>query len=143
MIRLYELDVENFIIYFPSVVRPFELWILSFSDWQNRILNRGWKDSKCIFSHGSWFWIQLGKMICYAALLRSTTLILVFYVCVTSQQLQKSNPLAEEEKVNRRFTGESRRRNIFQDQLRAERESFRAAFDKRKHRIGGLDGDEE
>lgn len=55
----------------------------------------------------------------------------------------KSNPLAEEEKVNRRFTGESRRRNIFQDQLRAERESFRAAFDKRKHRIGGLDGDEE
>lgn len=71
-IKLYELDVENFIIYIPSVVRPFELWILSFSDWQNRILNRGWKDSKCIFSHGSWFWVQLGKMIRYAALLRST-----------------------------------------------------------------------
>ncbi|GFQ01165.1 ylp motif-containing protein 1 [Phtheirospermum japonicum] len=46
----------------------------------------------------------------------------------------KSNPLPEEEKVGQR-SGESRRRNIFQQQLRAERESFRDVFDKRKQRI--------
>ncbi|KAH6797373.1 P-loop containing nucleoside triphosphate hydrolases superfamily protein [Perilla frutescens var. hirtella] len=55
----------------------------------------------------------------------------------------KSNPLPEEEKLNQRYTGESRRRNAFQEQLRAERESFRAVFDKRKQRIGGLNACEE
>ncbi|KAG6386112.1 hypothetical protein SASPL_155000 [Salvia splendens] len=49
----------------------------------------------------------------------------------------KSNPLPEEEKLSQRYTGEPGRRNVFQDQLRAERESFKAVFDKRKHRIGG------
>ncbi|KAL3640617.1 hypothetical protein CASFOL_015585 [Castilleja foliolosa] len=46
----------------------------------------------------------------------------------------KSNPLPEEEKLGQR-SGESRRRNIFQQQLRAERESFRDVFDKRKQRV--------
>ncbi|KAL1566283.1 hypothetical protein AAHA92_01912 [Salvia divinorum] len=55
----------------------------------------------------------------------------------------KSNPLPEEEKLSQRYTGEPGRRNVFQDQLRAERESFKAVFDKRKHRIGGLAADEE
>ncbi|XP_057806396.1 uncharacterized protein LOC131021290 isoform X2 [Salvia miltiorrhiza] len=55
----------------------------------------------------------------------------------------KSNPLPEDEKLNERYTGEPRRRNVFQEQLRAERESFRAVFDKRKHRIRGLAVDEE
>ncbi|KAL2244271.1 UNVERIFIED_CONTAM: YLP motif-containing protein 1 [Sesamum indicum] len=54
----------------------------------------------------------------------------------------RSNPLPEEEKLTQR-NGESRRRNIFQEQLRAEREAFRAAFDKRRHRISGLDVDDE
>ncbi|KAH6799046.1 hypothetical protein C2S51_035530 [Perilla frutescens var. frutescens] len=55
----------------------------------------------------------------------------------------KSNPLPEEEKLNQRYTGESRRQNVFQEQLRAERESFRAVIDKRKQRIGGLNACEE
>ncbi|KAL8464988.1 hypothetical protein ACS0TY_034461 [Phlomoides rotata] len=55
----------------------------------------------------------------------------------------KSNPLPEEEKLAQRHSGESRRQNIFQEQLRAERESFRAVFDKRKHRINGLVADDE
>ncbi|KAK6148523.1 hypothetical protein DH2020_019435 [Rehmannia glutinosa] len=54
----------------------------------------------------------------------------------------KSNPLPEEEKLSQR-SGESRKGNIFQEQLRAEREAFRAVFDKRKHRIRGLDVDDE
>ncbi|KAL3845983.1 hypothetical protein ACJIZ3_003386 [Penstemon smallii] len=53
----------------------------------------------------------------------------------------KSNPLPEEEKLTQRIV-KLRRQNIFQEQLRAERESFRAVFDKRK-RISGLDLDEE
>lgn len=57
--------------------------------------------------------------------------------------MQKSNPLPEEEKLTQRHNGESRRRNIFQEQLRAEHESFRAVFDKRKHRITGLVADDE
>ncbi|KAL0355594.1 UNVERIFIED_CONTAM: YLP motif-containing protein 1 [Sesamum radiatum] len=45
--------------------------------------------------------------------------------------VKRSNPLPEEEKLTQR-SGESRRRNIFQEQLRAEREAFKAAFDKRR-----------
>ncbi|KAG8379131.1 hypothetical protein BUALT_Bualt07G0056300 [Buddleja alternifolia] len=39
--------------------------------------------------------------------------------------------------------GESRMRNMFQEQLRAERESFKAVFDKRKQRIRGIGVDDE
>ncbi|GER49997.1 P-loop containing nucleoside triphosphatehydrolases superfamily protein [Striga asiatica] len=49
----------------------------------------------------------------------------------------KSNPLPEEEKLGQR-NGELRRRNVFQERLRAESESFRAVFDKRRQRISGL-----
>ncbi|KAL2492750.1 Uncharacterized protein Adt_28378 [Abeliophyllum distichum] len=55
----------------------------------------------------------------------------------------KSNPLPEEEKQSSQRSGESKRQNIFQEQLRAERESFRAVFDKRRQRIGRIDFDEE
>ncbi|XP_022883634.1 uncharacterized protein LOC111400450 [Olea europaea var. sylvestris] len=55
----------------------------------------------------------------------------------------KSNPLPEEEKLSFQRSDESKRQNIFQEQLRAERESFRAVFDKRRQRIGRLDLDEE
>ncbi|KAK3023999.1 hypothetical protein RJ639_045019 [Escallonia herrerae] len=49
----------------------------------------------------------------------------------------KSNPIPEEEKFkSSRNTGEFKRQNIFQEQIRAERESFRAVFDKRRHRVG-------
>lgn len=57
--------------------------------------------------------------------------------------MQKSNPLPEDEKLTQRHGGELRIRNIFQQQLRAEHESFRAVFDKRKHRISGLIADDE
>ncbi|KAL6493587.1 hypothetical protein OROGR_032366 [Orobanche gracilis] len=53
-----------------------------------------------------------------------------------------SNPLPEEEKF-KQTSGGLRRKNVFQEQLRAEREAFRAVFDKRKLRINGLDADEE
>ncbi|XP_016450300.1 uncharacterized protein LOC107775130 [Nicotiana tabacum] len=63
----------------------------------------------------------------------------------------KSNPLPEEEKlISTRNNGEPKRQNIFQERLRAERESFRAVFesfrtgsDKRRHRISGLDAEGE
>lgn len=58
--------------------------------------------------------------------------------------MQKSNPLPEEENwTSARNTEESKRQSVFQEQLRAERESFRAVFDRRRHRIGGFDADEE
>lgn len=64
------------------------------------------------------------------------------FLSITTYSLQKSNPLPEEEKHTHR-SGEPRRRNIFQEQLRAEHESFKAVFDKKKHRIGRLDVAEE
>ncbi|KAJ8753656.1 hypothetical protein K2173_026332 [Erythroxylum novogranatense] len=53
----------------------------------------------------------------------------------------KSNPLLEEEsKQLAQSVGKSSMQSIFQEQLRAERESFKAVFDRRKQRIGlGLD----
>ncbi|XP_019451155.1 PREDICTED: YLP motif-containing protein 1 isoform X2 [Lupinus angustifolius] len=54
----------------------------------------------------------------------------------------KSNPLPEEES-SRRNSVEPRRHSVFQEQIRAEHESFKAVFDKRRQRIGGLDVEEE
>ncbi|KAL1812490.1 hypothetical protein ACET3Z_022555 [Daucus carota] len=56
----------------------------------------------------------------------------------------KSNPLTEKDNlplVKKKL--ESPRQNVFQEQLRAERESFKAIFEKRKQRIGGLGTDED
>lgn len=48
----------------------------------------------------------------------------------------KSNPLSEEESLALADAiGKAKVRGIFQDQLRAERESFKAVFDKRHVRI--------
>ena len=58
--------------------------------------------------------------------------------------MQKSNPLTEKDNlplVKKKL--ESPRQNVFQEQLRAERESFKAIFEKRKQRIGGLGTDED
>ncbi|KAE9602172.1 hypothetical protein Lalb_Chr12g0196731 [Lupinus albus] len=54
----------------------------------------------------------------------------------------KSNPLPEEES-SRRNSVEPRRHNVFQEQIRAEHESFKAVFDRRRQRVGGLDVEEE
>ncbi|XAR50085.1 hypothetical protein NMG60_11004318 [Bertholletia excelsa] len=54
----------------------------------------------------------------------------------------KSNPLPEDQGPTW-SVGESNRQSIFQERLRAERESFRAVFDKRRQRIRGLELDEE
>ncbi|PSR95830.1 YLP motif-containing protein [Actinidia chinensis var. chinensis] len=54
----------------------------------------------------------------------------------------KSNPLPEEH-VSTRNTGESKTQSVFQERMRAERESFRSVFDKRRQRIGGLALEEE
>ncbi|XP_071715687.1 uncharacterized protein [Rutidosis leptorrhynchoides] len=57
----------------------------------------------------------------------------------------KSNPLSEEEYIKpaRKFV-EPKSQNVFQERIRAERESFKAVFDnKRKQRIGGLNMDDE
>lgn len=46
--------------------------------------------------------------------------------------MQKSNPLSEaESRALADAIGKAKVRGIFQDQLRAERESFKAVFDKR------------
>lgn len=53
--------------------------------------------------------------------------------------MQKSNPLTEKDNLplaKKNF--ESKKQNVFQEQLRAERESFKAIFEKRRQRIGGL-----
>ncbi|KAK1427192.1 hypothetical protein QVD17_15875 [Tagetes erecta] len=56
----------------------------------------------------------------------------------------KSNPLSEEEYLNPTLNAvESRTQNVFQERIRAERESFKAVFDKRRQRIGGFNKDEE
>ncbi|GAB2269942.1 hypothetical protein Dimus_004860 [Dionaea muscipula] len=55
----------------------------------------------------------------------------------------KSNPLTGEDTPSSQTSGETKRRHIFEEQLRAERLSFKAVFDRRRHRIGGLDADDE
>ncbi|KAL5186199.1 YLP motif-containing protein 1 [Glycine soja] len=54
----------------------------------------------------------------------------------------KSNPLPEEDSPTRNSV-DSKKHSIFQEQIRAERESFKAIFDRRRHRIGGLDVEED
>ncbi|KAJ7945973.1 YLP motif-containing protein 1 [Quillaja saponaria] len=53
----------------------------------------------------------------------------------------KSNPLPEEDGPAK--TGETKRHGIFQEQIRAEHESFKAVFDRRRQRIGGLSTEED
>lgn len=56
----------------------------------------------------------------------------------------KSNPLVEEDSPLLSSNPiEPKRQSTFQERLRAERESFKAIFDRRRHRIGGLDGVED
>ncbi|XP_020572469.1 YLP motif-containing protein 1 isoform X2 [Phalaenopsis equestris] len=52
----------------------------------------------------------------------------------------KSNPLAEDDAVSEATTGKlsSEIKKRFTEQLHAERESFRAVFDRRRQRVGGL-----
>jgi YLP motif-containing protein 1 len=58
--------------------------------------------------------------------------------------LQKSNPLPEEEiPAPTPNAVESKRQSIFQERLRAEHDSFKAVFDRRRQRIGGLVLEEE
>ncbi|XP_061346603.1 uncharacterized protein LOC133292228 [Gastrolobium bilobum] len=54
----------------------------------------------------------------------------------------KSNPLPEEESPTRNNV-EPKKHSIFEERIRAERESFKAVFDRRRQRIGGLDVEEE
>ncbi|KAL4012543.1 hypothetical protein IC575_029646 [Cucumis melo] len=57
----------------------------------------------------------------------------------------KSNPLAEEEYrgSTQNNSNESKKHSRFEERLRAESESFKVVFDKRRQRIGGLDWEEE
>ncbi|KAL2321947.1 hypothetical protein Fmac_026326 [Flemingia macrophylla] len=54
----------------------------------------------------------------------------------------KSNPLPEEDSPTRNSV-ESKKHNIFQERIRAEHESFKAVFDRRRQRIGGLGVEED
>lgn len=56
--------------------------------------------------------------------------------------MQISNPVPEEP-VSTRITGELKGQSVFQERIRAERESFKAVFDKRRQRIRGLNLEEE
>ncbi|KAJ1378450.1 YLP motif-containing protein 1 [Sesbania bispinosa] len=53
----------------------------------------------------------------------------------------KSNPLPDEDPT--RNSVEPKKHNIFQERIRAERESFKAVFDRRRQRIGGLVAEED
>ncbi|XP_071902447.1 uncharacterized protein [Coffea arabica] len=54
----------------------------------------------------------------------------------------KSNPLPDEELTTASHgKGKLRKQSVFQEQLRAEQESFKAVFDKRRQRISMLDED--
>ncbi|XP_048500187.1 uncharacterized protein LOC104894104 isoform X2 [Beta vulgaris subsp. vulgaris] len=55
---------------------------------------------------------------------------------------QNANPLLEENAATRK-SEETKKHNMFQERLRAEQESFKAVFDKRRQRIGGLAADED
>ncbi|KAK9073190.1 hypothetical protein SSX86_007514 [Deinandra increscens subsp. villosa] len=56
----------------------------------------------------------------------------------------KSNPLSEEEYLNTTQNAvEPKTQNVFKERIRAERESFKAVFDRRRQRIGGFNMDEE
>uniref|UniRef100_A0A803L927 YLP motif-containing protein 1 n=1 Tax=Chenopodium quinoa TaxID=63459 RepID=A0A803L927_CHEQI len=54
----------------------------------------------------------------------------------------KSNPLPKEE-ATAGNSRETKKHTMFQERQRAEQESFRAVFDRRRHRIGGLDPEED
>ncbi|KAL6973319.1 hypothetical protein U1Q18_027499 [Sarracenia purpurea var. burkii] len=54
----------------------------------------------------------------------------------------KSNPLSEDH-FSTQNSGKPKGQSVFQERIRAERESFRAVFDKRRQRIGGFDTEEE
>lgn len=58
---------------------------------------------------------------------------------------QKSNPLPEEKSPGSvESTGKlKKKKSVFQEQLRAERESFKLVFDRRRQRIGDLDVEED
>lgn len=49
--------------------------------------------------------------------------------------VQNSNPLPEEESTANNSAG-PKKHSIFQERIRAERESFKAVFDGRRPRIG-------
>ncbi|KAI3931344.1 hypothetical protein MKX01_040261 [Papaver californicum] len=54
----------------------------------------------------------------------------------------KSNPVSEEVKSGNESSWGTNS-SVFQEHIRAERESFRAAFDRRRHNIQGLDTEDE
>ncbi|XP_011047152.1 PREDICTED: YLP motif-containing protein 1 isoform X2 [Populus euphratica] len=54
----------------------------------------------------------------------------------------KTNPLSEEERPTSTSGVGKSRQSMFQERLRVEHESFKAVFDRRKQRIGGLDSEE-
>lgn len=53
-----------------------------------------------------------------------------------------TNPLPQEDSSTRN-SAEPKKNNTFQDRIRAERESFKAVFDRRRHRIGGLNVEDD
>ena len=57
--------------------------------------------------------------------------------------VQKSNPLLEEEAKTGKPGVMKKQHSMFKERLRAEQESFKAVFDRRRHRIGGLDADDD
>ncbi|KAG6635395.1 hypothetical protein CIPAW_11G039300 [Carya illinoinensis] len=62
----------------------------------------------------------------------------------TGYNLQESNPIPEEEiPAPTHNAVESKRQSTFQERLRAEQESFKVVFDRRRQRIGGLGVEEE
>lgn len=71
--------------------------------------------------------------------------VVKLFVFSFGTKLQKSNPLPEEYQYrgSNQNSNESKKHSRFEERLRAESESFKVVFDKRRQRIGGLDWEEE
>lgn len=84
------------------------------------------------------------------AILEYCKMVVLCWACnpslfLPNSLLQGSNPLPEDniDAIGKNNSSEPKRRSAFLEQLRAERESFRAVFDRRRQRIGGLEVDED
>ncbi|GAB2221115.1 hypothetical protein Droror1_Dr00012283 [Drosera rotundifolia] len=56
----------------------------------------------------------------------------------------KSNPLSEEDAPpSSQGSADTKQHHMFEERLRAERQSFKAVFDRKRQRVGGFDADDE
>ncbi|KAL9255617.1 hypothetical protein AKJ16_DCAP04785 [Drosera capensis] len=59
-------------------------------------------------------------------------------------RMRRSNPLSEEDAPpSSQGSADMKQHHMFEERLLAERQSFKAVFDRKRQRIGGFDADDE